>query len=243
LLKAIRAILIAINIAIGGILGSVLCLLRPFHPSNALISGRLLSFWGLPILGLKVTVTQSESPLHDGPCIYVANHQDLIDLFVCGKAVSKRTVSMGKKSLIYIPFFGALYWLSGNILIDRKNARKAVITMDQKTREKLTEKNTSIWIFPEGTRNPTTTLLPFKRGAFRTAIKAKVPIIPVCISSYAYQADYNQWRSRPIKVSMLDPIPTDHLKPRDSEELAKQCREIMQNTINQMNTELRILTN
>ena len=38
--------------------------------------------------------------------------------------VQPRTVTVGK-SLVWIPFFGPLYWLTGNLLIDRDNRAKA----------------------------------------------------------------------------------------------------------------------
>ncbi|MCP4750598.1 MAG: 1-acyl-sn-glycerol-3-phosphate acyltransferase [Proteobacteria bacterium] len=239
MLKIIRAALIGLNLFVWGIVGSFLCLFRPFNSGNALIFARILSFFGRKILGMKVTVKNGDSLNNDSPCIYISNHQSMIDLFVCGKVISRRTVSIGKKSLKFLPFFGPLYWLSGNILIDRENPRKALTMMDQATKRALTEKNTSIWIFPEGTRNPTDTLLDFKRGAFRTAIKAKVPIVPICISSYAQNADFNRLQSTSVAVTILDPISTHDRGTRDSAVLANQCRKAMQETIDRMNAELR----
>ena len=58
-------------------------------------------------------------------------------------------VSLGKKSLKWIPFFGQLYWLSGNILIDRANRSKAAGTIS-KSAEKIKQKGLSVWMFPGG---------------------------------------------------------------------------------------------
>jgi lysophosphatidate acyltransferase len=42
-------------------------------------------------------------------------------------------------------------------------------------------------MFPEGTRNPSrVSFLPFKKGAFRTAITCQVPILPVVYSPYYF---------------------------------------------------------
>lgn len=43
-----------------------------------------------------------------------------------------------------------------------------------------------MWVFPEGTRNNTGNILPFKKGAFHVAIAAQVPILPVIFSSYYF---------------------------------------------------------
>ena len=75
------------------------------------------------------------------------------------------TVSLGKRSLVYIPLFGWLYWLSGNILIDRKNKSKARDTLGVAIK-KIIERRISVWVFPEGTRSYSEGLLPFKTGAF-----------------------------------------------------------------------------
>jgi lysophosphatidate acyltransferase len=41
-------------------------------------------------------------------------------------------------------------------------------------------------MFPEGTRNGSATLLPFKKGAFHVAIASQTPIQPVVVSRYNF---------------------------------------------------------
>ncbi len=45
--------------------------------------------------------------------------------------VQPGTVTVGKKSLLWVPLFGPLYWLTGNLLIDRDNRAKAHSTIAQ----------------------------------------------------------------------------------------------------------------
>lgn len=44
-------------------------------------------------------------------------------------------------------------------------------------------------MFPEGTRNTTGKLLPFKKGAFHLAIASGCPIQPVVVSRYTFLND------------------------------------------------------
>ena len=44
----------------------------------------------------------------------------------------------------------------------------------------------SVMIFPEGTRSAKGTLLPFKSGAFRLALEAGVPVLPVAVHGTAH---------------------------------------------------------
>jgi len=54
-----------------------------------------------------------------------------------------------------------------------------------------------IVIFPEGTRAPTKELLPFKVGAFQTALRARVPVVPIVIANHE---DYAGRDVLPIQI-------------------------------------------
>lgn len=232
----LRLFLIVIYFILVSMLGILICLARPFHPDNTRWFGRIFSWGGAAILGIKISRNNYDSLKNTGPCVYVVNHQDNLDLFICGRVVPKRTVTIGKKNLRYIPFFGQLYWLAGNIYIDRKNRSRSKITMNSSTRA-LTTQNTSIWVFAEGTRNRGSNLLPFKKGAFIMAIEAGVPIVPICVSSYAKTMDLTRLKSGLAEIRVLPPITTDHLSMQDISRLMQQCWDNMKETIDAMDRE------
>jgi len=239
MLVVLRILLVLVNFILVSVFGTAFCLFRPFHSGNAWVFARYFAFFGRTVLGIQVTIENEGVIRNAPPSVYISNHQSNLDIFLTGNVIFDRLVSIGKKSLKYIPFFGTLYWLSGNILIDRRNAREAIRSMDRESRRVITENRTSVWIFPEGTRNPNETLLPFKKGAFHTAIKAKVPIVPVCISSYTRKLDFRKLRSGHVKIVVLNPIPTTDHKIGDAGRISQHCREIMQKTIDRINAEIQ----
>lgn len=238
MLYMLRMLLLALHFLLVGVVGLVIGLLRPFNPDNSRLFARLYSVPTAWLLRIKVKA--EVGPLWDQPpgCVIIANHQSNYDLFVFGNVVPRRTVCIGKKSLKWVPLFGQLFWLAGNVLIDRGNPHKARRSM-LTTTHTLQHKNTSIWVFPEGTRNFGEDLLPFKKGAFQMAIAAGVPIVPVCVSSYIKHMHLNRWNGGKILIRSLPAIPTAGLTMDDMPLLIAQCREQMRECIANMDRQLQ----
>ncbi|AQW67845.1 lysophospholipid acyltransferase family protein [Pseudomonas fulva] len=236
MLYVLRMFLLALHFLAVGAVGLIIGLCRPFNPDNSRVFARLYSVPATWLMRLKVQA--QVGPLWDQPpgCVIIANHQSNFDLFVLGQVVPQRTVAIGKKSLGWIPLFGQLFWLGGNVLVDRKNAYQARKALQKTTR--VLQNDTSIWIFPEGTRNAGEQLLAFKKGAFHMAIEAGVPIVPVCVSRYAHRLDLNSWRRRTVIVRSLPPIATTGMTQQDLPALIEQCRTQMQQCIDRMENEL-----
>src|SRR5690606_16717837 len=101
---------------------------------------------------IRVEIKNKERLTENKPCVYLANHQDNLDLITLGYACTPRTVAVGKKELNRIPLFGLLFKMTGNILLDRANREKAVGQLSDSAVD-LRENNISVFMFPEGTRN------------------------------------------------------------------------------------------
>lgn len=214
MLAIIRLILLVIVLVVISIAISLYCIVRPFRRNNVYYAAKALGkvSW---LLGLTVEVRVPPSVKEQGPFVFICNHQNSYDIFTVSNAVQPATVSVGKKSLKWIPFFGQMYWLTGNILIDRKNSSKAMNTIAL-TAKKIKELKISVWLFPEGTRSYGRGLLPFKTGAFRTALQAQVPIVPVCASENHDQIKLNRWNNGKMIIEFLEPI---HLNPMSKENI------------------------
>ncbi|MCL1038456.1 1-acylglycerol-3-phosphate O-acyltransferase [Shewanella submarina] len=239
MLLIVRCLLLAVMLVFAFLFGGLYCLLRPLHRDNVHMFAKLFSAVA-PVLGIKVIVRRPAGE-SKGPCVYLANHQNNYDMFTHTAAVPKGTVSLGKKSILWMPLFGQIYWLSGNILIDRKNRSKAFDTM-AKTAQKIKEKCLSVWIFPEGTRSRGRGLLPFKAGAFHTAIAAGVPMVPVLASN---QSDIrlNRWNNGVVIIEVMDPVETKGLGKDSVKELAGRVHKIMEEKLAQLNAEASAMMN
>jgi 1-acyl-sn-glycerol-3-phosphate acyltransferase len=218
------------------IFGSIYCLFSPRNPKHVATFGHLFGELA-PILGLRVEKRTPPEAAHYGNCIYIANHQNNYDMVTAAKAVQPRTVTVGKKSLVWIPFFGPLYWLTGNLLIDRDNRTKAHGTISQVV-EQIKKKNVSIWMFPEGTRSRGRGLMPFKTGAFHAAISAGVPIVPICVSNTSNKIKLNRWNNGLVIVEMLPPIDTTQYGKERLRELSEHCRQLMADKIAELDAEV-----
>ena len=237
MLHSLRLILLGVHFVVAAVINFAMVFLRPFNPDNTRLCGAVYSVPALRILGLRAELDIDGMRAHPNPFVIVANHQSNYDLFVLGCAVPRRTVTLGKTSLKWMPLFGQIYWLAGNVLIDRGNAAKAKAAM-LKTTEVMQKEDTSIWMFAEGTRNLGQALLPFKKGAFQMAITAGVPILPLCTSSYKKTMRLNRWRAGAVKIRSLAPISTVGLTQDDLPALMAQCHLQMRDSIAEMDVEI-----
>ena len=225
MLFIIRFILILVSVICLTLYSLIYCVFSPRNPRNnhhfAILFSKMA--W---MFGLKVTYRISEKAKQNGPAVYIANHQNNYDMVTTTGSLQPGTVSIGKKSLVWVPFFGIIYWLTGNILINRDDKKSAKNTI-QEVAKQMHEKNISVMIFPEGTRSRGRGLMPFKMGAFHTALQAGVNVIPTVVSNTHEQVKLNRWNNGEVIVEVLDPIDINQYKKREIRRLMDDSREIM----------------
>ena len=226
-------LLLCVHFVLASLLGLLLCICRPFNPDNTRLCAKLYALPALKILGVRTVLDMQSLHGVPRPAVIVANHLSNYDLFVFGQVVPPRTVSLGKKSLKWLPLFGQIYWLAGNVLLDRGNAASAKRAMTTIT-QTLQERDMSIWVFAEGTRSHGRGLGPLKKGAFQMAINAGVPVVPVCASQYIRHWNLNRWHSGTIVLKALPPLSTTGLTLDDMPELMDRCHAQMKACIDQL---------
>ena len=236
MLALIRVILLAVLFVSVNLAIIVFLLLRPFHKNNVFTIARIYGKFS-KIFGVTVEYRGLEHASDNKPNVYIGNHQNSWDLFTASNGVRPATVSVGKKSLKWIPLFGQVYWLSGNILIDRGNRSKAHGTIGYAA-EQIKKRGLSVWLFPEGTRSYGRGLLPFKTGAFYTAALAEVPVVPVVISSTDNLIKWNRCDNGKIFVDYLPEFMVEHSDKAYFREATNKAHDMMSEKLNELNAEL-----
>ncbi|MGP1930223.1 MAG: 1-acylglycerol-3-phosphate O-acyltransferase [Arsenophonus sp. ET-YP4-MAG3] len=236
MLAIIRIIIVILFTILVSTLGFFYCLLNLKNPNHVMRFSKLFGKLSY-VFGITMINRFPSEVKYYGPSIYIGNHQNNYDMITISNAVQPNTVTVGKKSLVFIPFFGQLYWLSGNIFIDRTNRIKAHNTILQVIR-KIKKRKISIWMFPEGTRSRGQGLLPFKTGAFYMAILAGVPIVPVCLSKTEGRIKLNRWNNGLVIIEMLQPIDTKKYNLENVRKLTKYCHDLFKIKIVELNKEI-----
>jgi 1-acyl-sn-glycerol-3-phosphate acyltransferase len=139
-------------------------------------------FWAkisLRLAGVRLSVKGIENIPTDRPIIYMPNHQSNFDILALFAGLPGQFRWLAKEELFHIPLLGMAMRRTGYIPVNRSDRRKAIQGMAEAVR-RITE-GTSVIIFPEGTRSPDGTLLPFKKGGFIMALQSQVPVVPVAI--------------------------------------------------------------
>lgn len=187
------------------------------------------------VVGLKLIIQQDSAVKINEPYVYIANHQNSFDVITICKAALPGVVTIGKKSLKWIPIFGQIYWLSGNILIDRKNSGRARNTLDVAA-NLISKKRTSVWLFPEGTRSYGRGILPFKQGAFRLASTTNEPVVMVTASNLHKKVKWNRWNNG---IVMIDISAPQAMTPEHSvKEWMAHFNDQMKQKFEQLNTQV-----
>ncbi|MDX2262004.1 MAG: lysophospholipid acyltransferase family protein [Gemmatimonadales bacterium] len=184
----------------------------------------------------EVRGTPPTNPRH--PYVVVANHESFADIIAL-TLLPWEMKWLSKASIFRIPVFGWHMWAARDIAVHRGKAASAKAAMEE-SRKRLDGK-VSVMIFPEGTRSSSAEMLPFKDGAFRLAIEAGVPLLPMAIYGTREAIAKNDWRigrSHAI-LEILAPEPTDGLALADLPELKERVRQRIGEARDRLREELR----
>ncbi len=189
-------------------------------------------------LGWRIAVEDRGHVADSAPAILMASHKSNLDIVVYGGLYPRRAVVIGKKEIAKIPVFGWFFRATGNILLDRKDLASAIASIGAAA-ARVREERISVWVFPEGHRNASPTLLPFKKGSFHLALAAQVPIVPIVCTPLDALLDGHRLLVFPgrIRIRVLPAVPTEGLGEDDLEGLIAKVRGLMQEAQDRLTAE------
>lgn len=177
----------------------------------------LLARW---VFGLKV-VGKKNIPKKGG-VVLAYNHRSSLDpVFVLGTA-GRKISFLAKIELFRYPQ-GIIFRHLGLIPVDRSKKKNSDVT---DTGAKALRAGTAIALAPEGTRNKTDILKPFKFGAVAMAERANVPVVPIAITG-KFIPFFGK-----LKIEYGDP----QMVSKGLESANEQLRKSIENVINKEKT-------
>ncbi|VDN27689.1 unnamed protein product, partial [Gongylonema pulchrum] len=197
---------------------------------------QLLTFW----CGITYEVRNRQHIQTEKPFVIIANHQSSLDVLGLTHVWPENCVILLKSSLKFMPGFNLCAYLCNAVFINRFSKEKAHKSVEQAI-EAVKISKRKMWIFPEGTRNPSDTMLPFKKGAFIIAQEAKIPVVPIVFSSYKpfyRRADCKFDYGGHVIIEILPAVDSQAFPDVDS--LSSECRTRMEEAYRKLNDELHI---
>lgn len=153
----------------------------PWDPKRRLL-GAFTRWWGwhylgwAPFAGLRVEGAEHLAPLRQ--VVYVSNHLSMVDILAL-YALPRPFLWVSKIENFYVPFLGWNMWLNRYVPL-RRGHLPSIMRMYRACLRRLAE-GMSLCLFPEGTRSETGQMRPFHAGAFRLALRADLPVVPLVL--------------------------------------------------------------
>ena len=171
------------------------------------------------------------------PYVAVSNHESYADIFLISH-LPWEMKWISKETMFKIPLFGWMMQMAGDIKL-RRGERASTVAAMTAARDRLA-KRVSVMIFPEGTRSRDGELLPFKDGAFRLAIEAGAPILPLVVAGTRNAMAKGTFRFQPARarVQVLPPIETTGMTLDDVASLKERTRAVIVEAREQLRRDL-----
>ena len=118
----------------------------------------------------------------DLPVVVLSKHQSAFETIAFIAIFPKHLCFVFKRELLWLPFFGWALGMLNMIHINRSKRETAAISVANQGRQRLRDGNW-ILIFPEGTRTPTGSHRPYRKGGARLAVATNASVIPVAHNS------------------------------------------------------------
>ena len=166
----------------------------------------------------------------DGSFMFYPNHQGLYDVLAIIDTCPRLFSVVVKKELKDIFFLKQVFQIIGAYALDREDVRQSMKVIQQVSQDVAAGRN--FLIFPEGTRSRNGNEIgEFKGGSFKSATKAKCPIVPVAIIDSYKAFDTKSIEKVTVQVHYLEPLYYDDYKMLKTHEIAEIVSKKIEKTI------------
>ena len=178
--------------------------------------------------GVRPVITGAEKLPKEGRFLFISNHRSMYDPLVVMDRLRDYNISfISKPSNLKIPLAGRIAYAAGYLPIDRENDRNALKTI-LTAADYMKRDLCSIAIYPEGTRSRTNEMLPFHAGSFKTAQRAKVPIVVASVHGSEKVKRAKFLSATRVFLDILEVMPAETVCSMRTDALAAHVREIIQ---------------
>lgn len=165
--------------------------------------------------------------------IMFPNHQGLFDVLVFLESCPKPFAFVIKKEASKIILLKQVGAALGSLTIDREDIRQSMQVIKTMTEE--VKKGRNFLIFAEGTRSKEGNHpQEFKGGTFKSAIKAKCPIVPCALIDAFKPFDEKSIKSVTVKIAYLPPLYYEEYKDMNTVEIAAIVKERIEKAITEI---------
>lgn len=191
-------------------------ILLVFTPSRR--GRRQVTRWGARIFFLLIgspVQLEAADELPASPCVVVANHASYLDGIILTAALPPSFTFLIKHEMATFPFAGFLLRRIGSEFVNRENSSHR--NRAARRLLKAAKRGDSLAFFPEGTFDAAPGLRPFQPGAFSSASRAKLPVVPIVILGSRAKLPASSWLCSPgpLSIRICSPIdPARHASAR-----------------------------
>ena len=162
--------------------------------------------------------------------MFFPNHQGLYDVLAILEACPYPFSVVAKKEIANIQFLKQVFACMRAYMLDRENVRQAMQVIIDVANEVKNGRN--YLIFAEGTRSKNgNQLRDFKGGSFKSATKAKCPIVPIALIDSYKPFDTNTIKPVTVQVHFLKPLLYEEYKDMKTNEIAALVKSRIENVI------------
>lgn len=179
---------------------------------------------------IKVEVKGRENIPESGNICFISNHQGLADIPLIVGYIPKTVGFIAKEELKKIPVLNIWMKAMKCVLIDRTNARNAVIAINRAI-ENIQNGHPMV-IFPEGTRSRGNEMGSFKPGSFKLVTGANCIAIPVTING-TFNIVETTGMITPARLTLTihPPIDVSTLSQTEKSKLSEQVEGIVKSVL------------